>query len=56
MVVVEIMAAIAIVSAMAQDSGGGAASELQSTMLSGVTESLLVLYVNYLPFGIDIDA
>jgi uncharacterized membrane protein len=55
-VVVEMMAAIAIVSAISQESGGGAVSEQQSTMLSGVTESLLVPYVNYLTFGIDIAA
>jgi uncharacterized membrane protein len=54
MVVVAIMAAAALISAMAQESGGTGVQ--QSTMLSGIRESLLVPFVNYLTFGIDVAA
>ncbi|HET9807665.1 MAG TPA: hypothetical protein VFP49_12225 [Nitrososphaeraceae archaeon] len=36
--------------------GGGTGTENQSHLISEVTESLLVPYVNYLTFGIDIAA
>ena len=46
-----------VILAIAQEGGvGGTGTEEQSHLISGVTESLLVPYVNYLTFGIDIAA
>jgi uncharacterized membrane protein len=47
-----------VIVAIAQEGGrvGGTGTEEQSHLISGVTESLLVPYVNFLTFGIDIAA
>jgi hypothetical protein len=47
-----------VIVAIAQEGivGGGTGTENQSHLISAVTESLLVPYVNYLTFGIDIAA
>ena len=48
-----------VIVAIAQEGivgGGGTGTENQSHLISEVTESLLVPYVNYLTFGIDIAA
>jgi hypothetical protein len=44
-----------VIVAIAQEGGvGGTVTEEPSHLISEVTESLLVPYVNYLTFGIDI--
>ncbi|MDW0149142.1 MAG: DUF1622 domain-containing protein [Nitrososphaeraceae archaeon] len=50
------MDGIVIVAIAKEGVVGGTGTENQSPLVSGITESLLVPYVNYLTFGIDIAA